>query len=307
VLNTGRIRDQWHTMTRTGASPRLSEHMPEPFADMHAQDALLLGVREGELVRVSTQWGSLVARLRLSGEIARGALFVPIHWSARNASDARVGAVVNPAVDPESGEPEFKHTPARVEPFRVDWYGFLMSRRPIEALDATWWTEIRGNGFIRYELAGRGARGDFASWARRLLGVTESADFLDYEDTGTGAYRAALLADDSLQACLFTSPRPELPERAWLGSLFARRRLEARDRMSLLAGQPAAPTTDTGPIVCSCHAVRRDAILAAIKTQALTTIEDVGARTKAGTNCGSCVAEIGALLTSRTAESCSAP
>jgi assimilatory nitrate reductase catalytic subunit len=307
VLNTGRIRDQWHTMTRTGVSPRLAEHMPEPFADMHAQDALLLGVREGELVRVSTQWGSLVARLRLSGEIARGALFVPIHWSARNASDARVGAVVNPAVDPESGEPEFKHTPARVEPFRVDWYGFLMSRRPIATLDVTWWTEVRGNGFIRYELAGRGARGDFASWARRLLGVTESADFLDYEDTGTGAYRAALLAEESLQACLFTSPRPELPERAWLGSLFARRRLEARDRLSLLAGQPAAPTTDTGPIVCSCHAVRRDALLAAIKTQALTTIEDVGARTKAGTNCGSCVAEIGALLTSRTGESCSAP
>ncbi len=307
VLNTGRIRDQWHTMTRTGTSPRLSDHMPEPFADMHAQDALLLGVREGELVRVSTHWGALVARLRLSGEITRGALFVPIHWSARNASDARVGAAVNPAVDPESGEPEFKHTPARVEPFRVDWYGFLMSRQPIEALDATWWTEIRGNGFYRYELAGRGARAHMTSWARRLLGVTETSDFLDYEDTGTGAYRAALLADDSLQACLFTSPRPELPERAWLGSLFARRRLEARDRMSLLAGQPAAPTTDTGPIVCSCYAVRRNAILAAIETHSLATVEHVGARTRAGTNCGSCVAEIGALLTSRTGESCSAP
>jgi assimilatory nitrate reductase catalytic subunit len=308
VLNTGRIRDQWHTMTRTGTSPRLAEHMPEPFADMHAQDALLLGVREGELVRVSTQWGSLVARLRLSGEIARDALFVPIHWSARNASDARAGAVVNPAVDPESGEPEFKHTPARVEPFRVDWYGFLMTRRPLTQIDATWWTEIRGNGFVRYELAGRGPRGDIASWARRLLGAAaETADFLDYQDTGTGAYRAALLADESLQACLFTSTRPELPERAWLGSLFSRRRLEPRDRLSLLAGQPATPTHDTGPIVCSCHGVRRNAILAAIKTYSLATPEQVGARTKAGTNCGSCVAEIGALLTSRTGESCSAP
>ena len=86
MLNTGRIRDQWHTMTRTGTSPRLSEHLPEPFADLHAQDALLSGLREGELVRVRTRWGSLVARLRTSGEIARGSVFVPIHWSATNAS-----------------------------------------------------------------------------------------------------------------------------------------------------------------------------------------------------------------------------
>jgi assimilatory nitrate reductase catalytic subunit len=173
-----------------------------------------------------------------------------------------------------------------------------MSRRPIETLDATWWTEVRGNGFHRYELAVRGARSDITGWVRRVLAVSESADFLDYEDSGTGAYRAALLADDALQACLFTSPRPELPERAWLGSLFARRRLEARDRMSLLAGQPAVATTDTGPIICSCHAVRRNTILAAIKTHSLASIEHVGTRTKAGTNCGSCVAEITALLAS---------
>ena len=81
MLNTGRIRDQWHTMTRTGVAPRLIAHTPEPYVDMHAQDALLSGVREGELVRVSTRWGSLVARLRLSGEMPRGMIFVPIHWS----------------------------------------------------------------------------------------------------------------------------------------------------------------------------------------------------------------------------------
>ena len=300
VLNTGRIRDQWHTMTRTGASPRLSEHMPEPFADVHAQDALLFGLREGELVRVSTKWGSLVARLRTSGEIARGTLFVPIHWSARNASDSRVGALVNPVVDPESGEPEFKHTPARVEPFRVDWYGFILSRRPLAELDATWWTQIRGRGFLRYEFAARRDRGELASWARRAIGAGDGhGDFLDYHDAGAGVYRAALLTEGSLEACVYTSARPQLPERAWLGSLFTKPRLETRDRVSLLAGRSPTATADTGPLVCSCHGVRRNTIVTAIRAHSLVSVEHVGARTRAGTNCGSCVAEIRTLLRSR--------
>ena len=64
--------------------------------------------------------------------------FVPIHWSDSNASDARVGALVSPAVDPVSGEPEFKHTPVRVEPFVVSWYGFVLTRRPIAVQSLSW-------------------------------------------------------------------------------------------------------------------------------------------------------------------------
>ena len=70
----------------------------------------------------------MVARLRISGEMPRGMIFVPIHWSGEFSSDARVGALVNPVVDPISGEPEFKHTPARVTPFVVSWHGFILSR-----------------------------------------------------------------------------------------------------------------------------------------------------------------------------------
>jgi assimilatory nitrate reductase catalytic subunit len=144
VLNTGRIRDQWHTMTRTGRAPSLAEHLPEPFVDLHPHDVLALGVREGELARVRTRWGSMVARVRTSGEIARGTVFVPMHWNDVYASEARVGALVNPAVDPISGEPEFKHTPAAVEPFPVEWHGVLFARRPIATGDADWWALVRG-------------------------------------------------------------------------------------------------------------------------------------------------------------------
>ncbi|MDF7065272.1 nitrate reductase, partial [Escherichia coli] len=92
ILNTGRVRDQWHTMTRTGRAPKLADHVPEPFVDLHPHDALLAGVREGNLARVSSRWGSVVARVRMTGGIARGSVFVPIHWNGQFASDARVGA-----------------------------------------------------------------------------------------------------------------------------------------------------------------------------------------------------------------------
>lgn len=154
ALNTGRMRDQWHTMTRTGKSPRLAGHTPEPIVDLHPNDALLCGVREGELARVASRWGAMVARVTHSGGIARGSVFVPIHWSDQTASDARVGALVNPVVDPVSGEPEFKHTPVRVEPFVVEWQAFVLSRTALAVDGVANWTRVQGDGFVRYEMGG---------------------------------------------------------------------------------------------------------------------------------------------------------
>jgi len=309
VLNTGRIRDQWHTMTRTGRAASLSDHTPESFIDMHAQDALKAGVRTGELARVETRWGTLVARLRTSGQMARGAIFTPIHWSATNSSDSRVGAVVNPVVDPVSGEPEFKHTPARVEPFPVEWHGVLYVRDdltgPPVAPDVTWWTRIRGDGFLRYEVAGRQKlfrqtpRPEREAWGRAILKVSEGrGDFLDYEDSAGGIYRAAYIEENRLVACVFLSTRPELPSREWLTGLMMRIRIDDRDRRGLLAGRPLTAVADAGPLVCSCFRVGRNTIAEAIRCHGLRSTAQVGSQLKAGTNCGSCLPEIGALLAS---------
>ena len=298
VLNTGRIRDQWHTMTRTGRAPRLADHLAEPYVDMHAQDALNAGVREGELARVATRWGSLVARLRTSGEQARGAIFVPIHWSATNSSDARVGALVNPVVDAISGEPEFKHTPARVEPMRVEWHGVLYVRdHPDNAVapDVTWWTRIRGNDFLRYEIAGReklfsrgeDSRGHREAWVHKLLGApSKDSSYVDYEDASSGLYRAAHLSGDKLVACVFISARPDmLPSREWLARLLSKRRIDDNDRRGILAGRPlTADTAATGPLVCSCFRVTRGAINQAIKCHGLKTAAQVCEHTKTSTN-----------------------
>jgi assimilatory nitrate reductase catalytic subunit len=296
VLNTGRVRDQWHTMTRTGYAPRLSSHTPEPYVDMHAQDALLSGTREGELVRVATRWGSIIVRLRITGEMPRGMIFVPIHWNGAFSSDARVGALVNPIVDPVSGEPEFKHTPARVTPFSVRWHGFVLARHSLASPDVTWWTLARGNQHLRYEIAGRKLPRDWSMWARRLLNAADDADWIEYSDPAAHVFRGALLTDDRISACVYLSPRPDLPSRTWLASLFERDRIGDAERAGLLMGQPADPRADTGPIVCSCFGIGRKTISDAIRHDGLGTTQEIGKQLRAGTNCGSCVAEIRALL-----------
>jgi assimilatory nitrate reductase catalytic subunit len=307
VLNTGRIRDQWHTMTRTGSAPRLTSHVPEPYVDMHAQDALLSGAKAGDLVRVATKWGSMIARLRVSGELPRGMIFVPIHWNGAYSSDARVGSLVNPIVDPISGEPELKHTPARVMPFVVSWHGFMLARKSVPSLDVTWWTLARGEQFLRYELAGRRVHGDWSRWVKQRLrpehaeGPDDELDWLEYSDPNAGIYRAVALRGERIEACVFISPRPDLPERTWLASLFAKARVSDDDRRGLLAGLPSDPAADAGPTVCSCFGIGRKRICDAIGKLGLTTPQQVGQHLRAGTNCGSCVPEIKLLLAEQRA------
>jgi len=300
VLNTGRVRDQWHTMTRTGRSARLAESTPEPFVDMHPQDALVAAAREGELARVTTRWGSMVVRVRSSGEIARGTVFVPMHWNDRNASQARVGALVSPAVDLISGEPEFKHTPVRVEPFPVEWYGFILTRRAmlLEPV-ATWWTRVNAANCTRYEIAGRERPESWTAWGRSILGARHddpNADYQDYEDSAAGMYRAAYIVDNRLEACVYIAKRADLPDRNLLSNLFTIEKLEAAHRLALMTTGAVVEGEDPGPLVCSCFAVGRNTIMRAIAEHKLTETSQVGSCLRAGTNCGSCLPEIKALL-----------
>jgi assimilatory nitrate reductase catalytic subunit len=297
VLNTGRIRDQWHTMTRTGRSPRLAEYLPEPFVDLHPQDALLTAARDGELARVMTRWGSMVVRVRSSGEIARGTVFVPMHWNDCHASQARVGALVNPVVDSICGEPEFKHTPARVEPFPVEWYGFVLTRRGLSSLDVTWWTRINAANCMRYEIAGRELPETWTAWGRNMLEANApGADYIEYEDASARTYRAAYIVDGRLEACVYIANRAELPDRVLLSKLFAVEKLEAVHRLALLTTGAVVEGEEPGPLVCSCFAVGRNTIRRAIEEHKLTDVRQVGACLRAGTNCGSCLPEIKALL-----------
>jgi assimilatory nitrate reductase catalytic subunit len=231
--------------------------------------------------------------------VRRGELFVPIHWNDHTASDARVGALVNPVVDPVSGEPEFKHTPARVEAVPTSWSGFVLSRRPLVADAALgWWTRIQGDGFLRYEIAGLDALVDAATAARRWLAADDTADWLEYADAAQAQYRAAYLVEDQLQAVLFLAhQRSTLPEPAWLSGLFAATVIDGDTRDALLAGRApgSGASLDPGATVCSCFGVGRNTILQAV-ADGCRSPEALGERLRCGTNCGSCVPELRMII-----------
>jgi assimilatory nitrate reductase catalytic subunit len=292
VLNTGRVRDHWHTMSRTGKAPTLASHTLEPSIELHPYDALLCGVKADGLARVSSPHGSVILKVQTEGNVRRGNVFAPIHWSGRYASDARIGKLVNPEVCPTSGEPEFKHTPVKVEPYDVQWWGFVLSRREVQP-DTDWWIRIQGAQFQRYELAGRLRRGETVDWpslARGWLGADAEADWLDFYDANEGFYRAAWVEGEQLEACVFISPYPDLPERRWLASLFGQA-LNMEDRIGLLTGQAATPAPDMGKTICSCFGIGEKAIDAAIQAGCRTP-KALGEKLKCGTNCGSCIPEL---------------
>jgi len=301
VLNTGRVRDHWHTMTRTGKSARLASHTPEPFVEINTEDALRFAVRDGDLATLRTRWGSMVARVRTGVAAPSGMVFVPIHWSNAYATNAVVGALVNPVVDPLSGEPELKHTPVAVEPFAADWYGVMLTRASVPPPATNWWTKVQGEQFVRYELAGQ-SPDDWPQEARRLLGVAPGAenspeiDWIEYRDPARQVVRVAWFVGERLEGCLYVDSRAALPERAWIASLFARGQVGPAERDSLLAGR-AYDRVEQGALVCSCFGVGRNSIAAcARELGAAATIGEIGKRLKCGTNCGSCVAEIQTVM-----------
>ena len=297
VLNSGRVRDQWHTMTRTGKSARLSGHIYEPFVTLHPQDAARSNIPDGSLAKVTSQWGEIIVRARVSLEQQIGSVFIPMHWNDQYASKSYVDALVNPAVDPISGQPEFKHTPVRVEPYQADWYGFLLTRRRLPLEAASYWSCSRGEQLWRYEIAGDATPDNWAETARGLLCQTaDKVEWIEYHDRAVNRYRAARMENGQLESCIFIGPDYELPERDWLASLFTEKELQEQDRRNILSGKPASGQHDVGRTVCACFGVGRNVLIDKIRQHGLATAEAVGDMLRAGTNCGSCVPEIKALI-----------
>ena len=128
LLNTGRVRDQWHTMTRTGAVPSLMAHTPEPMLSIHPADAAQFGIEQDGLTRVSTADGQVVMRADLRHGQRRGEVYAPMHWTDRFASTGPVGRLVGPLLDPVSGQPELKATPVGLTPLESRFHGLLLRR-----------------------------------------------------------------------------------------------------------------------------------------------------------------------------------
>jgi len=296
ILNTGRVRDQWHTMTRTARSARLNGHIAEPFVEIHPEDAQTWQLEGGALAQIESLWGKAIARVQLSHEQQKGNVFIPMHWNAQYASLARVDALVNPVVDPISGQPEFKHTPVKVQPYRTTWHGFILSRTAIDLPDTQYWVKIKGDQFWRYELAGESRIADPAAWSREQLG--DNGDWIEFSDSTQSIYRAVKVVDDKMESVVFLSPTHDLPLRTWLSQQFLEEQVSDELRLGLLSGKPGAGIPDVGPIVCACFAVGENTIKDAVASGDAKTVDDIGSLLKAGTNCGSCIPELKKIISS---------
>jgi assimilatory nitrate reductase catalytic subunit len=258
-------------------------------------------VRAGALARVRNGRGEMLARVVESPEQRPGSVFAPIHWSGQNSAKARVDALVFAVTDEISGQPEFKHAPVAVEPYAAGWHGFVLARHPIACGSADrdgYWSRVRAKACWRHELAGvsGGCDGD-GSWPERLHArFGHSDDWIEMRDCAANRYRAALMREGRLEVvCFFDRDFAALPPRHWLEGLFEQGCLSQAERAALLMGRPSQAVPDAGPIVCACFGVGENALRHAI-AQGAKSVEALGIQLKAGTNCGSCVPELKALL-----------
>ncbi|RYY16218.1 MAG: NAD(P)H-nitrite reductase, partial [Cytophagaceae bacterium] len=148
ILTTGRIRDQWHTMTKTGKVSKLNQHSPQAFIELHPQDAAALAVAEGDLVVVQSRRGDVRVAARLTTSIRPGVVFLPMHWGKMLGSDLnRANNVTSGALDPISKEPDFKFCAVQVAKYQqprqriviigagAAAHGFVRSYRELNQVD----------------------------------------------------------------------------------------------------------------------------------------------------------------------------
>jgi assimilatory nitrate reductase catalytic subunit len=290
-LNTGRIRDQWHSMTRTAKSPRLSQHLSEPFVELHPQDAAKLNIHPADLVRLTNPFGTAILRAMITDNVAPGHPFAPMHWTAETAPTARVGTLIPGKVDPISGQPDLKGAHVTLTKYAAAWYGFAVTQYDTTPQNLSYWAKSRTPQGWRMELAGDATPLDWVQYARDLFGL-ETAEAATVIDRKRNLARIAFHHDGHLIAALFAGPQPVALARDHVAA-----RIGADQPAMVLAGQPGAGQPDPGPTVCVCLNVGLNTIRAAIESRQTLTVQAIGDALGAGTSCGSCRPELASLLT----------
>ncbi|WP_440823838.1 molybdopterin-dependent oxidoreductase [Psychrobacter cryohalolentis] len=404
-LITGRLRDQWHTMTRTGLAPQLNQHESVPTLTIHPNEAKQLGVEKGDYVQLHPRYEQILpnseattidtnnfstdtdnknlaqkvlAQIAISDSMRVGDAFMPMHWSNAFASFARVGTLIPTVVDPYSGQPELKNSAIRMSAVPMQTLGKIMVHPDLQdtilvhlrAMTAHFKKEaIAGESqtaSTNFELNGAGSSLSLPAltWsisrqansvlitlaspaertARQLLEPDFWQQFIDDYQKSVSDKWLTGNADDTLTVnSAFTLSKPEkqlrfistqsevrsealnhipspldsaipsdqlllaiyfapkvmyLPSTHWLDSCFASTdAIPVQQRYKwLLAGRPATGYIDPGPLVCSCMAVGENIIINAITKQQCHSAQSVGKACRAGTNCGSCIGQINALI-----------
>ncbi|MEP6657351.1 MAG: molybdopterin-dependent oxidoreductase [Betaproteobacteria bacterium] len=311
-LNTGRLRDQWHGMSRTGSIQQLFQHVGEPRLAMHAADLTRRGFQAGDLVRVDSRRGTLVVPVEASGELRPGQAFLPMHWgSASLGGEGATGinAVTSPARCPQSQQPELKHAAVRITKAELPWqlcaFGLGEDAAALD-LRATLRPLMEDFPFASVTLIGRGRAGVLFRAAARtpvapaLIAKIDGAFGLDtdavarYDDPRRGIGRRVRVDDNRLVAVRLSG---DTAAQAWLRDwLVNGQDVEKLGPLLLLPGA-AAPRgfMPRGRVICTCFDIAETTLRETLGTTmgpASTALAKVQDALKCGTNCGSCLPEL---------------
>ncbi len=301
-LNTGRLRDQWHGMSRTGNIGRLFSHVEEPLLSMHAADMARRSLSSGDLIQIRSKRGKLNVRVETSAEVREGQVFLPMHWGAQFMSGLGANALTTSAFDPHSKQPELKHAAVQVEKFSLPWQ--MVAMRKGDALNrmAQLQPLLVDFDYAALGLYGRdqelvvlrAAHGteisaELLAHIDAILGLDEDARVMNYLDKRRGVSKRALMEEGVLNGVRLTG---ETAARDWLKEIIAQGADAQALRPWLLAplSAPPAGQTQRGRIICNCLDISEQEIVHEFKNG--LDLAAMRAKLKCGTECGSCVPEL---------------
>jgi assimilatory nitrate reductase catalytic subunit len=293
TLNTGRLRDQWHTMTRTGLVPKLMTHTPAAAVLLNPGDARAMRLHSGDPVEIETAHGRMVLPIAIEPGQRPRDVFVPMHWTEAFSASGAVGLLASAETDPYSGQPDLKATPAAITPLLAHWHGVMLTEADMPPTPPAHWSRMP---LARGWLTRLTGLDPLPQNPGALLPLPPGSETITIADAAQGVLRLAALLDGRLVGYLAIAPeRAELPPTDWLAELLGSATPLA-SRLSLLADRPLAGASAGGDVICACFGVTRAKLRRAMATERLETAEAVGLATRAGTNCRSCIPEIAALL-----------
>ena len=293
VLNTGRIRDQWHTMTRTGLTSTLLSHIDQPFVAMHPVTARSYDIEAGDLVEVSSPIGSIKVIAVIDKAMAKKQLFVPIHWNDQYSSMARVDTLVAPITDAISGQPELKYTCANITKVNTQAWAIIVSRNQLDCAQFINWNASplgQGQGYLyQIAIAANFNWPDFIA-NKRLHEQGPAQAYEHFSDHKHNDQRLVCFSDQQVELAIYShQDSNQLPSASFMRDLFTKP--VANSYWPLLS----STTPSSGKLICSCFKVSEEAIQAAIEAGA-TSAQQLGQKLKCGTNCGSCIPELNSML-----------
>lgn len=308
TLNTGRLRDQWHGMSRTGTAARLFGHVSEAVLSLNPEELQRHRLQPGDLVSLTSRRGSVFLPVGSDDGLRAGHAFLPMHWGDRFLKGG-VNLLTQPAFDPISKQPELKHSGVRVDKVDLPWRLFVLAEGDVQArLDALS-SLCEELPYVSLALAGRERPAlilraasseappqDLLDRIDKLLNL-DNGPVMAYDDPRRGISKRIRLDQRRITALRLCG---ETAAQDWLQGLWLNGQDIGDDlRRWLLAPLSEAPgaTTNkaaTGKTLCNCMNVSENAVCDAIAKG--MDLGQLKTQLGCGSMCGSCVPEIKRLL-----------